>query len=217
MDARTRQQLYQTCLVANSLCEKELRSALQPYPSQDWVATMKDGSLSLGPSRNWDLADVVEPPFDTFRNGLLANASSVDLHRLQAQSREVSTTPWQASRMDTLKFGEQATFDSEIPTLRESLWQRDFRRSTCQQLEAAPVTNGTDTVVAPAARKDSVKPDKGTADVSKGTNKAAADTATTATAPAKRPPAKKRKSVPDIQVDEEPKRKKAATKAKKKQ
>lgn len=167
-----------------------------------------------------------EPAVDCVRDGLLANASSIDLQRLQAQTREISTTPWQSDQTGGFEVGSQANFDSEIPCLRESVWQRDFRRSAGQQLEPLISGNVTESAGGTSQRKDATKAEEASLAAAQESKKAlaaadlsshhvaAAAAATSATA--KRPLAKKRKSIPDVQVEDEPKRKKMATKSKKK-
>lgn len=211
------EQLLQKSMEEQDTISRALHKDLQHELPGDWTITSQDGSLTLTPSRPWELADVSEPPIDSFRDGLLANAGSVDLHRLKAQTREVCTAPWPAAQHDVFELGAQTNFDFEIPTLRESIWQRDFRRSTGQAVEAVVQPNSSEAGAAATGRsKESARAAAENKESKKVASDAPASAAAAATSAAKRPLTKKRKSIPDIQVEEEPKRKKVAAKTKKK-
>lgn len=69
-----------------------------------------------------------------------SNAGPIDLHSVKAQTLEVLDMACLAFKDPVMSQVKpfQRNFDSEIPTVQESAWQRDFRRSTTTQLELPP-------------------------------------------------------------------------------
>ena len=195
------------------------------------VAFWQDGQQYLGSANPWELADHVDPPQTSARDDVQQNSAAIDLGRLQAATLELDTAPLPAQSRglsSAFHLGDQRNFDFELPSLQESIWQRDFRRSNTAQLDlpaSAAVTVSDDASASQSAgQKDSSGSGTGSHESHRSSNPAKIAPAAHAQSPAsaaalsnasnaKKAAPKKRKSVPEApREEEEPKRKKVAAK-----
>lgn len=202
---------------------------LGPEPAST-VVVMADHIEHIALVKPWEVTQHLEPQssacLPSSREIVTHNNGSIDLHQLQAETVElIQRDSSRVSAINTANIArnlssDQDNFDSEHPMQNETLWQRDFRRSATAHMEIwtattseqtkkedkasnTPRGTGSDTPASPSRQSSSTGPN---------TSNTSATTAP-ATIEAKRPQAKKRKSVPEVVVipDDPPAKKKKIT------
>lgn len=201
----------------------------QPRPAV--ISDRSTGKEYLTPNRAWELLDHTDQVPENMRDAVALNNGSIDLRKVQAKtidpcssapSRQILATPYE------FHIGDERNFDSEIPSARDSLWQRDFRRSLTTQMELPPPAPPANTEevaasakkTAPNASQDkaAANPNDATVTAQASGNPPATSNMQASTTSKKTSVPKKRKSTAETATneDESTKRKKTANKSTKK-
>ena len=206
-------------------------------PASTVLLSKQDGSEHLTTYNAWEYPDHLTPLGDSPLVLATLNSGSMDLHKFDASTIDLLSTSQPSSSnvsnadsTSTAKRGMQMDFDADVPLTQESIWQRDFRRSTVIQLDKSnlallgvsdePPQTMEGTLAGSVTKKDNLTANAPSAPqpaLAKSSSSVSSKTAEKK-APLNRTTPKKRKSTTEgvVVETESPKRRKVSSKAAKK-